>query len=93
MGLCNILILGIILMGLGMIVLGFVFFVLMFNFIFGVMMGVGIGFGYVCFFLFVMKWFYLSKKGMVNGLIVVGFGLVVIYFVLLILVLIIYLGI
>ena len=47
---------------------------------FGIMTGVGIGFGYGCVTPPALKWFHPSKKGMVSGLIVGGFGFGAVYF-------------
>jgi len=45
------------------------------NLCYGVIMGLGIGFGYGCVTPPALKWFHPSKKGLVSGLIVGGFGL------------------
>lgn len=79
MGPRKILILGTSLTGLGMIASGFVDSVLGLNITFGVISGMGIGFGYACLSPSAMKWFHPSKKGLVNGLIAAGFGLAAIY--------------
>lgn len=42
---------------------------------FGVLIGAGIGFVYACPRQAAMKWFDPSRRGMVNGLVVAGFGL------------------
>ncbi len=47
---------------------------------FGVVSGLGIGMGYGCVSPPALKWFHPSKKGMVSGLIVGGFGLAALYF-------------
>jgi len=47
---------------------------------FGIMTGSGIGFGYGCVTPPALKWFHPSKKGMVSGLIVGGFGFGAVYF-------------
>ncbi|MDR0769865.1 MAG: OFA family MFS transporter [Burkholderiales bacterium] len=47
---------------------------------FGVVTGVGIGLGYGCVTPPALKWFHPSKKGIVSGLIVGGFGLAAVYF-------------
>lgn len=46
---------------------------------FGVVVGTGIGFAYACVTPAAMKWWHPSKKGMVSGLIVGGFGLGAVY--------------
>ncbi len=46
---------------------------------YGVLTGVGIGFGYGCVSPCVFKWFHPSKKGMVAGLVVGGFGIAAVY--------------
>ena len=48
---------------------------LMFTIIFTMLVGNGIGFVYACPRAAAMKWFHPSKKGLVNGLVVAGFGL------------------
>ena len=47
---------------------------------FGVVAGLGIGLGYGCVTPPALKWFHPSKKGMVSGLIVGGFGFGAVYF-------------
>ena len=47
---------------------------------FGIVTGAGIGFGYGCVTPPALKWFHPSKKGMVSGLIVGGFGFGAVYF-------------
>ena len=67
---------GGILMGLGLILVGFVgnsvMGVILF---FGVFASIGMGFGYACVTAPALKWFHPSKKGLISGLIVGGFGL------------------
>ncbi|MGL4606018.1 MAG: L-lactate MFS transporter [Eubacteriaceae bacterium] len=46
---------------------------------YGVLTGLGIGLGYGCVSPCALKWFHSSKKGMVSGLIVGGFGLAAVY--------------
>lgn len=46
---------------------------------FGVVVGTGIGFAYACVTPAAMKWWHPSKKGLVSGLIVGGFGLGAVY--------------
>lgn len=46
---------------------------------YGVLTGLGIGLGYGCVSPCALKWFHPSKKGMVSGLIVGGFGLAAVY--------------
>ena len=48
---------------------------LMFTIVFTMLVGNGIGFVYACPRAAAMKWFHPSKKGLVNGLVVAGFGL------------------
>ncbi len=48
---------------------------LMFTIVFTIFVGNGIGFVYACPRPAAMKWFHPSKKGMVNGFVVAGFGL------------------
>ena len=47
---------------------------------FGIITGIGIGLGYGCVTPPALKWFHPSKKGMVSGLIVGGFGFGAVYF-------------
>lgn len=47
----------------------------LFNITFGIIVGLGLGFVYACPRPAAMKWFHPSKKGMINGLVVAGFGL------------------
>ena len=47
---------------------------------FGVIYGIGMGFGYGCVTPPALKWFHPSKKGLISGLIVGGFGLSAVYF-------------
>ena len=49
------------------------------TFCFGVLTGLGIGFGYGCVTPPALKWFHPSKKGLISGLIVGGFGLAAVY--------------
>jgi MFS family permease len=71
-----VMLMGVMAVGLGTIGSGFatrmplVFFVT-----FGVIVGGGIGFVYACPRPAAMKWFHPSKKGMINGIVVAGFGL------------------
>lgn len=46
---------------------------------YGVLVGTGIGFGYSCVTPAVMKWYHPSKKGLVTGIVVGGFGVASIY--------------
>lgn len=46
-----------------------------FTIVFSLLIGNGIGFVYACPRAAAMKWFHPSKKGLVNGLVVAGFGL------------------
>jgi len=47
---------------------------------FGVISGIGAGLGYGCATPPALKWFHSSKKGLVSGLIVGGFGITAVYF-------------
>ncbi|MBJ7882017.1 L-lactate MFS transporter [Gelidibacter salicanalis] len=72
----KVMIMGVTMVGLGTILSGFATHTPMFFFItFGVIVGSGIGFVYACPRPAAMKWFHPSKKGMINGLVVAGFGL------------------
>lgn len=67
---------GVTAVGLGTIASGFVTRTpLLFFVTFGVIVGGGIGFVYACPRPAAMKWFHPSKKGMINGIVVAGFGL------------------
>ena len=67
---------GVAMTGLGTILSGFATHTpLLFFITFGVIVGGGIGFVYACPRPAAMKWFHPSKKGMINGLVVAGFGL------------------
>lgn len=46
---------------------------------YGIVTGTGIGLGYGCVSPCALKWFHPSKKGMVTGLVVGGFGLAAVY--------------
>ena len=48
---------------------------MLFTIMFTLLIGNGIGFVYACPRAAAMKWFHPSKKGLVNGLVVAGFGL------------------
>jgi len=47
---------------------------------FGVIAAIGMGFGYGCVTPPALKWFHPSKKGLISGLIVGGFGLSAVYY-------------
>ncbi|WP_434360170.1 OFA family MFS transporter [Parasalinivibrio latis] len=79
MGPRKVLILGTVMVGLGMIVSSFATSPIVLILTFGILTGVGIGFGYACLAPSAMKWFHPSKKGLVNGLIAAGFGLAAVY--------------
>jgi OFA family oxalate/formate antiporter-like MFS transporter len=68
-------------MGLGMIVSSFaskdMFWPLILGF--GVLGGAGIGLGYASATPAAVKWFALSKKGLITGIVVAGFGLASVY--------------
>ncbi|MXR36007.1 L-lactate MFS transporter [Craterilacuibacter sinensis] len=73
--------LGVVLVGLGMILSSFVpqDSVIGLTIAFGGIVGTGIGFAYACVTPAAMKWFHSSKKGMVSGITVGGFGLAAVY--------------
>lgn len=72
----KVMLMGIAMVGLGTIVSGLVVkSPLAFIIAFGVVVGAGIGFVYACPRPAAMKWFHPSKKGMINGVVVAGFGL------------------
>ena len=67
---------GVAMTGIGTILSGLVTHSpLLFFITFGFITGGGIGFVYACPRPAAMKWFHPSKKGMINGLVVAGFGL------------------
>lgn len=67
---------GILMVGGGAILSSFVTHSpMVFTVLFALTVGNGIGFVYACPRAAAMKWFHPSKKGLVNGLVVAGFGL------------------
>lgn len=72
---------GAALIGLGMILAGLVGnSVIGLVISFGVIAGIGSGFGYGCVAPPALKWFHPSRKGLIAGLIVGGFGIAPVYF-------------
>lgn len=71
--------LGVALVGAGLIASSFVRDPFAMVFTFGVVVATGIGFTYACITPCCMKWFHASKKGMVSGVTVGGFGLAAVY--------------
>ena len=72
----KVILIGVLMTGLGTILCSF--FTqspIVFITIFSLIVGNGIGFVYACPRAAAMKWFHPSKKGMINGLVVAGFGL------------------
>ncbi|MFX1417476.1 MAG: OFA family MFS transporter [Promethearchaeota archaeon] len=69
----NIAILGGILMGGGVIISAFMTTFIGLLITYGIIFGMGIGFGYVCPIASASKWF-PDKKGLINGIAVAGFG-------------------
>jgi len=67
--------------GLGMIAASFATpeFTLPITLGFGVLTGIGIGLGYAAATPAAVKWFHASKKGLVTGIVVAGFGLASVY--------------
>ena len=74
--------LGVVLVGIGMILSSLIpkDSSLGLTIAFGVIVGSGIGFTYACVTPAAMKWFHSSKKGMVSGITVGGFGLAAVFF-------------
>lgn len=70
---------GVTLVGAGLIASSFVTTPLAMVLTFGVCVATGIGFTYACITPCCMKWFDASKKGMVSGITVGGFGLAAVY--------------
>lgn len=72
----RVILVGVLLTGLGTIACSFLTqSPMLFTFVFAMIVGNGIGFVYACPRAAAMKWFHPSKKGMINGLVVAGFGL------------------
>ncbi|MFD1615314.1 OFA family MFS transporter [Gelatiniphilus marinus] len=72
----KVMILGISMVGLSTIVSGLIVHIpILFYITFGVVLGAGLAFVYDCPRPAAMKWFHPSKKGLINGLVVAGFGL------------------
>ncbi|MFW9896987.1 MAG: OFA family MFS transporter, partial [Candidatus Thorarchaeota archaeon] len=69
----NVAILGGILIGIGLISSAFMTTFIGLFFTYGIIFGMGIGFGYVCPIASAGKWF-PDKKGFINGIAVAGFG-------------------
>ena len=70
---------GVALVGLGLIASSQVNDPLAMVVTFGLLVATGIGFTYACITPCCMKWFHPSKKGMVSGITVGGFGLAAVY--------------
>lgn len=70
---------GVTLVGVGLIASNFATSPLAMAGTFGVVVATGIGFTYACITPCCMKWFHSSKKGMVSGVTVGGFGLAAVY--------------
>ena len=72
----KVILVGVLMTGLGTIACSFLtHYPYVFTFVFAMVVGNGIGFVYACPRAAAMKWFHPSKKGMINGLVVAGFGL------------------
>jgi len=72
----KVILIGVLMTGLGAILCSFLTnHPYLFTFVFAMIVGNGIGFVYACPRAAAMKWFHPSKKGMINGLVVAGFGL------------------
>ena len=72
----KVILIGVLMTGLGVILCSFLTnHPYLFTFVFAMIVGNGIGFVYACPRAAAMKWFHPSKKGMINGLVVAGFGL------------------
>ncbi|WP_396431346.1 OFA family MFS transporter [Limnohabitans sp.] len=71
--------LGVAMVGTGLMASSFVTSPLGMMFTFGIGVATGIGFTYACITPCCMKWFHHTKKGMVSGITVGGFGLAAVY--------------
>lgn len=71
--------LGTLFTGMGFILCGFTESPAVMIITFGIIFGIGLGFGYACITPAVMKWFHPTKKGLITGIVVSGFGLASIY--------------
>lgn len=72
----KVILIGVLMTGLGTILCSFLTnSPMLFTFVFAMIVGNGIGFVYACPRAAAMKWYHPSKKGMINGLVVAGFGL------------------
>ena len=72
----KVILIGVLMTGVGAILCSFLTnHPYLFTFVFAMIVGNGIGFVYACPRAAAMKWFHPSKKGMINGLVVAGFGL------------------
>lgn len=72
----KVMLLGIAMVGGGTILSGLIVKTpILFYITFGVIVGTGLAFVYACPRPAAMKWFHPSKKGLINGLVVAGFGL------------------
>lgn len=72
----KVILIGVLMTGIGTILCSFLTnSPMLFTFVFAMVVGNGIGFVYACPRAAAMKWFHPSKKGMINGLVVAGFGL------------------
>ena len=72
----KVILIGVLMTGVGAILCSFLTnHPYLFTFVFAMVVGNGIGFVYACPRAAAMKWFHPSKKGMINGLVVAGFGL------------------
>lgn len=70
---------GVFLVGAGLIASGFVHSPLAMLLTVGIVVATGIGFTYGCITPAAMKWFHPSRKGMVSGITVGGFGIAAVY--------------
>lgn len=71
--------LGVLLVGMGLIASSFFHTPFAMILTVGIVVATGIGFTYGCVTPAAMKWFHASKKGMVSGITVGGFGLAAVY--------------
>ncbi len=76
----KVIVMGGLITGIGLLLSSFFMTPIGLTVTFGVVCGTGIGFGYGCATPPALKWFHPSKKGLVSGIVVAGFGLASVYY-------------